>query len=415
MSENAKYWIWLQNVFGYGAKISKIIDEFGGAKELYNLGETEWRMSSFLTNRQVEKLISTDIEKGNEVIDYCLQQGYKIVDYDDVSYPNRLKDIPDAPAVLYVDGILPDIDNLVTIAMVGSRKASEYAVRVARVFGKGLTEAGASVISGGALGIDSYSHEGALEGGGQTVAVLGNGFGDSYLDTNRDLRKKISQNGALVTEYQPFTKASGRNFPVRNRIISGLSLGVLVVEAGVKSGTFVTTKRALEQKRDLYAVPAPVLSVEYGGTNKLIENGAGVAINPVDVVKAYADRFDTLDMSKLRESNQIALDKSEQDVNMARIKPRTQNQIKQSNPDEEKYSFKNVEKSREHRAKVAEKAIELQGNVKIVYDCLDDEYNFIDDVIAKSNLPASSVLAALTVLEIKKLIISASGKRFKKS
>ncbi|MFR5033450.1 MAG: DNA-processing protein DprA [Eubacterium sp.] len=380
MSENAKYWIWLQNVFGYGAKISKIIDEFGGAKELYNLGETEWRMSSFLTNRQVEKLISTDIEKGNEVIDYCLQQGYKIVDYDDESYPNRLKDIPDAPAVLYVDGILPDIDNLVTIAMVGSRKASEYAVRVARVFGKGLTEAGASVISGGALGIDSYSHE-----------------------------------GALVTEYQPFTKASGRNFPVRNRIISGLSLGVLVVEAGVRSGTFVTTKRALEQKRDLYAVPAPVLSVEYGGTNKLIENGAGVAINPVDVVKAYADRFDTLDMSKLRESNQIALDKSEQDVNMARIKPRTQNQIKQSNPDEEKYSFKNVEKSREHRAKVEEKAIELQGNVKIVYDCLDDEYNFIDDVIAKSNLPASSVLAALTVLEIKKLIISASGKRFKKS
>ena len=204
MSENAKYWIWLQNVFGYGAKISKIIDEFGGAKELYNLGETEWRMSSFLTNRQVEKLISTDIEKGNEVIDYCLQQGYKIVDYDDESYPNRLKDIPDAPAVLYVDGILPDIDNLVTIAMVGSRKASEYAVRVARVFGKGLTEAGASVISGGALGIDSYSHEGALEGGGQTVAVLGNGFGDSYLDTNRDLRKKISQNGALVTEYQPY-------------------------------------------------------------------------------------------------------------------------------------------------------------------------------------------------------------------
>ena len=190
---------------------------------------------------------------------------------------------------------------------------------------------------------------------------------------------------------------------------------MLVVEAGVRSGTFVTTKRALEQKRDLYAVPAPVLSVEYGGTNKLIENGAGVAINPVDVVKAYADRFDTLDMSKLRESNQIALDKSEQDVNMARIKPRTQNQIKQSNPDEEKYSFKNVEKSREHRAKVAEKAIELQGNVKIVYDCLDDEYNFIDDVIAKSNLPASSVLAALTVLEIKKLIISASGKRFKKS
>ena len=271
MSENAKYWIWLQNVFGYGAKISKIIDEFGGAKELYNLGEAEWRMSSFLTNRQVEKLISTDIEKGNEVIDYCLQQGYKIVDYDDESYPNRLKDIPDAPAVLYVDGILPDIDNLVTIAMVGSRKASEYAVRVARVFGKGLTEAGASVISGGALGIDSYSHEGALEGGGQTVAVLGNGFGDSYLDTNRDLRKKISQNGALVTEYQPFTKANGRNFPVRNRIISGLSLGVLVVEAGVRSGTFVTAKRALEQKRDLYAVPAPVLSVEYGGTNKLIE------------------------------------------------------------------------------------------------------------------------------------------------
>ena len=126
MSENARYWIWLQNALGYGAKIKSIIDEYKSAKLLYELGESEWKMSTVLSKRQVEKLIMTDVGESDEIIDCCSKNGYKIIDFDDKAYPKRLKEIINPPAVLYVDGKLPDIDNLVCIGMVGTRKASEY-------------------------------------------------------------------------------------------------------------------------------------------------------------------------------------------------------------------------------------------------------------------------------------------------
>lgn len=148
MSENARYWIWLQNALGYGAKIKSIIDEYKSAKFLYELGESEWKMSTVLSKRQVEKLMMTDVGKSDEIIDCCSKNGYKIIDFDDKAYPKRLKEIINPPAVLYVDGKLPDIDNLVCIGMVGTRKASEYAIKAAHIMAKGITEAGALVVSG---------------------------------------------------------------------------------------------------------------------------------------------------------------------------------------------------------------------------------------------------------------------------
>ena len=137
-----RYWIWLQNALGYGAKRNKIIGEYKSAKVLYDLGEDEWRMSPVLSYRQVEKMINTDIKMSDKVIFECMNNGYKAVDFEDVAYPERLKEIPNPPAVLYIDGVLPDIDNLVCIGMVGTRKASEYAIKAAHIMAKGITEAG---------------------------------------------------------------------------------------------------------------------------------------------------------------------------------------------------------------------------------------------------------------------------------
>ena len=384
MSENARYWIWLQNALGYGAKIKSIIDEYKSAKLLYELGESEWKMSTVLSKRQVEKLMMTDVGKSDEIIDCCSKNGYKIIDFDDKAYPKRLKEIINPPAVLYVDGELPDIDNLVCIGMVGTRKASEYAIKAAHIMAKGITEAGALVVSGGALGIDTYSHLGALACGGKTVAVLGTGLGNNYLKANEGLRNMIKQNGALVTEYQPNVPANRTSFPMRNRIIRGLSLGILVVAAGVKS------------------------------------DGARLAINPVNVVEAYENDYPTLDLSKIRTANEIVLDNSEKTLDTSIVKKKTAKELNvkptpENNLIDKKYSFENLEKGRENRRKIDENVWSLEGNNKIVYDCIGEEFTQVDDIIEKSGLTASQVLVALTFLELKKVIISASGKRFKKS
>lgn len=420
MSENAKYWIWLQNALGYSAKLSKIIDEFSSAKDLYNAGEIEWRMSTSLTEKQVQKLITCDLNQSEEVIFSCNDNNWQIIDYDDSRYPNRLKQIIDPPAVLYACGELPDIDNLVAIGIVGTRKASEYAVKATHILSKGITEAGALVVSGGALGIDTYAHKGAISAGGKTVAVLGNGLGANYLKQNEALRRIISQNGALVTEFQPFTPATKITFPLRNRIISGMSLGVVVVEAGVKSGSLITANLAINQNRDVYAVPSSIMASEFAGTNKLISDGAKIALDPISILQDYASDYDTIDLSKVRSSVEIMLDSSEQNLDLTDVKKKSSKELNEkptveNNKVDKKYSFDNLEQGRQHRLDVEDKVLKLTGNNKKVYDCLSDQYMNIDDIIEKVDIPPAKVLSALTYLEIIKVIESASGKRFKLS
>ncbi len=401
MSANVRYWLWLQSALGEGAYIKQIIDDFGGAKELYSSNILEWKMSTSLTAKQVNRLEQTNISSADEIIYICDKNGWQIIDYDDEKYPKRLKEIYNPPAVLYVDGELPDIDSLVTVAIVGTRKASEYAVKVTHIMSRGITEAGAIVISGGALGVDSAAHKGALMAGGKTVAVLGCGLGTSYLNENKSLRDTIKNNGALVTEFPPFTRAGRTTFPRRNRIISGLSLAVLVVEAGVKSGSLITANFALEQGRDVFAVPSSVLSVDFAGTNKLIEDGAMVAVKPEQLVAGYAEEFDTIDVSKIRSVEELMADDSDKSANVI---------VK-----EDKYAFENLEQGRENRLRKQENESALSGDMKAVYSCLSEKFTHIDTIIEKTGLGSSAVVSAVTQLEILDMIESASGKRYKLS
>lgn len=401
MSENLRYWLWLQRALGEGAYIKNMIEDFGSVNKLYSSNILEWRMSPALTAKQIDRLEQTDINSVDEIIYTCEKNGWTIIDYDDERYPNRLREIHNPPCVLYVDGILPDIDNLAVIGIVGTRKASTYAIKVTHIMSRGITECGALVVSGGALGVDTAAHKGALTAGGNTVAVLGCGLGASYLNENKPLRDIIKNNGALVTEYPPFTRASRTTFPMRNRIISGLSVGVLVVEAGVKSGSLITANYALEQGRDIFAVPASVLSVDFSGTNKLIDDGAMVATKPAQIVSVYAEKFSTIDISKARSIDELMNDESDKSANVEK--------------NENKLSFESIEENREKRLKNEHKASTLNGDAKIVYQCLNDCFLHIDAIIEKTGLTSAKVMASITQLEVMGLIESTSGKRYKLS
>ncbi len=399
MNENALYWIWLQKALGEGARIKEIIEDFGNAKSLYESNILEWRMSSALVPKQVNRLQSVTLQDAQKIIDDCNKNGWQIITYEDDKYPNRLKEIINPPAVLYVDGEFPDIDNEVLIGIVGTRKASDYAIKVTDIMSRGIAECGAVVVSGGALGVDSSAHRGAILSGGKTIAVLGCGLGTNYLLENKSLRESIKDNGALVTEFPPFTKPSRYTFPMRNRIISGLSLGVLVVEAGVKSGSLITANFALEQNRDVFAVPCSILSSEFSGTNKLIDDGAYVVTKPLDLLSPYAEQYN-LDLSKVKSVQKLMNETVDKSANVVR---------------KDNLSFENIDNTRNKRVKNQKIISGLTGNNRLVYEVLTDEFTHIDIIKQNCGLSSSAVLSALTALEIADLVESASGKRYKLS
>lgn len=400
MNSNTPYWVWLQSALGAGARIKEIIEYFGGVRELYDAGETEWKMSPALVPRQAERLKSTSLSSAKDVITTCRLNSWQVITPEDNNYPRRLYEIDNPPAALYVCGDLPDIDSSVVIGIVGTRKASDYAVKAADVMSRGVSQLGAVVVSGGALGVDTAAHNAAILSGGKTVAVLGCGLGTNYLMENKPLRDSIAANGALVTEFQPFTKASRYTFPIRNRIISGLSLGILVVEAGVRSGSLITAHYAAEQGRDVYAVPCSILEPEYAGTNKLIDEGAVVATKPIDLVFPYAERFG-VDLSEAKGVGAIMKETAVKTVN--------------AKSNSGSISFENLTASREKRAKRQKAAAQLSGDTLKVYRILGDEYMHVDEIAAKASLSLGSVLTALTALEISQLVQSAGGKRYKLS
>lgn len=391
-------WIRLQSALGAGAALSEIIEYFGSAKALFDAGETEWRMSPVLVPRQIEKLCESTEVQANEVLATCKMNGWQVVPYDDPHYPERLRSIFNPPAVLYVDGELPDIDNSIVIGIVGTRRASDYAVKAADVMSRGIAERGAIVASGGALGVDTAAHNGAMLAGGKTIAVLGCGLGTKYLMENKPLRDAVVKNGALITEFQPFTPASKYTFPIRNRIISGISLGVLVVEASVKSGSLITANYALEQGRDVFALPCSILDPAFAGTNKLIDDGAIVATKPLDLLYPYAEEYG------------IRIDEVK---SVGKIMRETANKNANVYGKARDISFDNPQAGRKRREARQKAAAELSGKTKAVFNALGEEYQSADEISRAAGLSIGEALTALTALEIAGLAASAGGKRYR--
>ena len=284
----AVYWIFLQQVLCQGnPKLVKIVHHFGNVKAFCECSPDQMRKTGLLSRTELNRFENMTLDECYGIIDQCENLGYNIITPNDSNYPKRLAQIPNPPAVLYVKGEFPDFDDNVAIAMVGTRKCSETGRAIARELARRLTEAGAIIVSGGAKGIDASSHVGALRAGGKTFAVLGCGINYPYLQINAELRRDISENGALISEYPPNFPSSKFTFPIRNRIISGLCLGTVVVEAVQGSGSLITVDHALEQGRDIFVIPGEISDPLYEGSNRLIRDGAIAITTPADILCEY--------------------------------------------------------------------------------------------------------------------------------
>jgi DNA processing protein len=281
-----KYWVGLSMVSGIGpVRFKRLVGYFGdpgaawqaSAAELQSAGLDRGPMESLLAARQELDL--------DEELERVRAEGSHVITWEDEGYPPRLLQVHDAPPVLYVKGEIEPRDEW-AVAVVGTRSATRYGKQIVDEIAGDLARAGITVVSGLARGIDSLGHRAALRAGGRTIAVLGCGIDIIYPSEHRDLARSVVERGALVTEYPLGTKPEGGNFPARNRIISGLSLGTLVVEAGKRSGALITADYALEQGREVFAIPGNVHSPKSEGTNRLIqEGGAKLVVSVQDILE----------------------------------------------------------------------------------------------------------------------------------
>ena len=276
---------------GVGAiTFGKLVDAFGDVASAAAAGPAQWRRVEDVGPKKAKALADVTDELVDEEIAEAEKGGAQIVCLEDESYPAALKNIHDPPAVLYVRGRLTPADAL-AIGVVGARRCTHYGLEQAERFGRLLGRAGFTVVSGGARGIDSAAHRGALSGAGRTIAVMGCGLAGFYPSENRKLFEQIISEGrgALVSEIPMRRPVEGRNFPKRNRIISGLSLGVLIVEAARRSGSLITAREADEQGRAVFAVPGKADSPMSRGTNELIRDGAILVQDLDDILEQLAE------------------------------------------------------------------------------------------------------------------------------
>ncbi|MBO5334090.1 MAG: DNA-processing protein DprA [Clostridia bacterium] len=394
------YWIWLSCGLGAGASCLDLVSYYEwNPQEIYGSSFNEIFSLDVITKRQVEKLKGFSLDDAQKILDEVNANGWKIITPSSEFYPHNLLSLQDLPLVLYVDGDERVLTNELSVSVVGARKASDYGKAVARALSSALSEKGFTIVSGGALGVDSAAHQGALDEKGKTICVLGCGLGTNYLMDNKSLRDEIVKNGALVTEFPPFTPASRRTFPMRNRIISGMSLGTIVVEAGERSGSLITARCALEQGRDVFAVPGDLVSSSFLGTNNLIRNGATPVFSPNDILESYYFRYHNEFKDKERFADDEIIKRAQKYLTIQETqKPEIKEQPKAVTVAE------SVKKDTPDY---------LTDNAKKVYDFIGNEPIHIDEIIKISGLTTEKTLSAITELEIYGLVTQLSGRRYK--
>lgn len=370
--DSRAYWVWLQHALGAGSsKQNRIFENYRGLDEFYSAGIQNWRLEGYFTPKELEKLESYTPSDAAAMVEYCEKIGQRVVTPDCAGYPELLHQIHNPPCALYVKGTLPDSSH--SVAIVGTRKATATGISAARSFAFELAKHGVVVVSGGALGIDTAAHKGALQAGGKTICVLGCGIDYNYLMGNASMREAIAVSGAVISEYPPGTQAVNSNFPIRNRIISGLSLGTLVVEAAAKSGSLITADYALEQGRDVFAVPGGIYSPVSQGVNNLIKNGAIPVSAASEILEEYPSVFtDTIDWK-------------EAGVNVVKELP-----VTEPTPDLSCFS----------------------KDAALLYQNLTRLPLHISELSQLTNIPVPRLLSAVTELELSEAICSHSGRRY---
>ncbi len=283
--DDIRPWFLLKSVPGVGNLLGKrLLDNFKTPQNIFQASAESLLQVEGVSKRHVTALKNHKLTwKVKAELDLLAGKNYRIITLADSNYPRLLREIPDPPPFLYVSGQLDH--SSVNIAVVGSRNATRYGLTTTKSLCADLASLGITIVSGMARGIDTAAHEGALAGGGKTIAVLGSGLDRIYPTENKKLFQRISKRGAVVSEFSMLTKPEGHNFPMRNRIISGMSLGTVIVEATKKSGSLITARLAVEQNREVFAVPGSIQSFKSTGTHTLIKQGAKLVEHAQDIVE----------------------------------------------------------------------------------------------------------------------------------
>lgn len=398
-----KYWLWLTGRLGINSlRRAQLLEHFGSPEQIYFADGGELSLLNDLPESVRRSLADKSLTGAERILEECGRLGIALLTIQDAHYPDCLKNIPDPPAVLYYKGNLPDFDRELTIGMVGARECSEYGKTMAARLGLELARAGAVVVSGIAQGIDSHAIKGALAGGGTVVSVLAGGIDRIYPRESRFLYEDVAASGALISEHPPGTPHKGIHFPVRNRIISGLSDGVVAVEGKEKSGTMITMDLALEQNRDTFAVPGPADAPMSAGTNNLIRMGwAKLVTTAADILIEYEGR------RPLRRVTPGAREEEELRLEAVLKPPREAADTKR---DAEK---KVVDKSANRAYIDWKSARELfTDDERDILLTLAQKELLADEIVEATQIPARRVLSALTVLQVRGYLEEGPGKRF---
>lgn len=381
-----KYWVWLSELKGLRNQTRlALLRRFGDPESIFYADADELLLTDGVERSQLKLLENHDLAPADRILADCQRLDIRLLTLSDAAYPGRLKNIYDPPALLYCKGRLPLLDDLLCVAVVGTRDCTPYGVACAEKLGFGLASGGAAVVSGLAKGIDAAAIRGALRAGGVTVGVVGNGLDVYYPYESRYLYEDVASAGILLSEYPPGTEPASGHFPVRNRIISGLSLAALVVEAPEKSGALITAATALEQGRDVFAVPGPIDAPASVGCNCLIRDGAGLVSDASDILREYEGRF-VLNLKEIRKQPETL-------GYQARMAP-------EPKPVAPTLSLRHSD-------------AELTDDQIAVLKALSDtEPMQVDDLTELVEIPTRRVLSALTVLEIDQYVAQHPGKRY---
>jgi DNA processing protein len=358
-----RYWIALNSLPEVGPVLARrLLSAFGTPDTIFQMPLRELMGIENMGENRARGIVSfQDWERVQKELEKADKKGIRVITQHDEEYPSSLRNVHGAPLVLYARGRIEDHDRY-SVAMVGSRAPTEYGLHVAERISSQIASFGLSVVSGMARGIDAASHRGALRAGGRTLAVLGSGIDVPYPPENIRLMKAIETAGAVLSELPLGTPPNRENFPKRNRIISALSLGVVVVEATVDSGSLITVRYALEQGREVFALPGNITSKKSCGTNNLIKNGARLIENAEEIIEELRPQIKGI-LRERRLSSDAALP-------------------------------------------------QMSDEEKTIYGFLDDEPKHIDAITRNADMPSSKTLSILLSLELKGVVKQIEGKRF---
>ncbi len=399
------HWLWLATRTGLTDRRKlAVLRSFQDPEDAYYA--ESYRQVEELTAQEQESLQDKSLTQAKNILAQCTDKEIQILTFHDKQYPARLKNISDPPLVLYYKGTLPEFNAAPLIGVVGTRKASSYGCMVARRMGYQIGKSGGVLVSGCAYGIDAKAMQGAMEADAVAVGVLGCGVDVVYPAGNRWLFGELERRGCLISEFPPETPPAKWNFPKRNRIISGMSCGVLVVEAPEHSGALITARQAAEQGRDVFVVPGNIDVPTCAGSNALLRDGAIMATTGWDILSEYQAMFPDKLSRQDATPAEIEEEKTPPMVAQEPLLPKKEKRLRKK---KEKIIIDNGGQSA--YIDVEKNLPSLNDEERSIVEQLKQGHQLTDDVIAKSGLPTGRALAVLTMLQVKGVVTRLPGNR----